>query len=340
MNKDCQDPGSGRGGSQDSLAIMKTSPLLPFGNLEHRLLTSPRLDRILVPTDFSALSICAIEAALSLLTGNPNAALTLVHVIEPLPAAEFIEVGMLASTGMDQLREAAEEELARLRLNYGEGVELTTQVIIGNPIWTISALANDQEFDLIAMTSHGRSGFKRMFLGSVAEGMIHRAHCPVLVVKVPKNADGEFEPSAKKLTWKKLLVGYDHRPGAVAALSMAEKISDRNGAAICLLDVISPPDSRLPVSVLHDDWDDAVAIAEAVEKLEAVRLSYSPLSAEWKVMGAAGSPWDALAQKAAEISADMVVVGPHQHTHQPRAFMGSTAQRLVRLAPCSVLAVK
>jgi nucleotide-binding universal stress UspA family protein len=340
MNSDWQDPPSAWPMYEISSGIMKTPFYSVSGELEHRVLATPRLNNILVPTDFSDPSSHGIEAAVSLLKGRSNVSLTLVHVVDPLPTADYMEVGIGSTDLVEELKKSAEEVLARLRLKYGEGINVSSQVLIGSPIWAISGMANEKAFDLVVMTSHGRSGLGRMFLGSVAEGIIHRANCPVLVVKLPRNENDESIPGTMSFTWEKILVGYDHRPGAVAALRMAEKISERSGGAITLMNVVRPEAVGLPTDILFDHWDDAASIAEAVEKLETVKLSYSPLSVDWKIAGATGSPWDELAKKAEEISADLIVVGPHEHTLHALNFIGSTAQRLVRLAPCSVLAVK
>jgi len=308
--------------------------------VEHRLLRGTRLDRILVPTDFSSLSMAGIEAALSLLKGNPNARLELLHVIEPLPVAGGLQMSTPPSSESNELIESAQVEMDRLRATYGQGLDFTTRVTIGGPIRAISDMAASGQFDLVVMTSHGRSGVVRALLGSIAEGVIHHAICSVLVVKVRTDAKGHWVPGSKDFSWKNLLVGYDHRPGSVAALSLAATIAGKSNGHITLLETIPDFDTRLALNLLQDVQDNACTLAGARHRLEDVRLSYSPLSADWSVAAAIGIPCDALVDQAISARADLVVIGPHGHSRKASHLLGSTAQRLVRQAPCAVLAVK
>ena len=54
----------------------------------------------------------------------------------------------------------------------------------------IVGLADRENVDLIVMGSHGRTGLYRMLMGSIAEGVLRKAHCPVLIVKQPMTAEG------------------------------------------------------------------------------------------------------------------------------------------------------
>lgn len=71
----------------------------------------------------------------------------------------------------------------RERLDNGMHDDVSTDVVIGNPGHEITALAEREDADLIVLTSHGRTGLKRMLIGSVAERVIRLAHCPVLVLR-------------------------------------------------------------------------------------------------------------------------------------------------------------
>ena len=71
--------------------------------------------------------------------------------------------------------------------------------VTGSPVTEILAVAEDKKVDLIVMASHGRTGLSRLLMGSVAEGVMREAPCPVLVVRQP-TAKGEqvknlFTPS-------------------------------------------------------------------------------------------------------------------------------------------------
>jgi nucleotide-binding universal stress UspA family protein len=65
------------------------------------------------------------------------------------------------------------------------GVKYEHHYLTGVPITAIVDFAADNHIDLIVMASHGRSGISRLVLGSIAEGVMRKAPCPVLVVKQP-----------------------------------------------------------------------------------------------------------------------------------------------------------
>jgi hypothetical protein len=81
-----------------------------------------------------------------------------------------------------------ERVLAELEQQRGEGSALptrrwTTHIGLSDPVQAIVQLASDIEADLVVVGTHGRTGLARFVLGSVAEGVVRRAPCPVLVVR-------------------------------------------------------------------------------------------------------------------------------------------------------------
>ncbi len=135
-----------------------------------------KLKNILVPIDFSACSKKALQYAIPF-ARQFNATLTLVHVVQSnyLPGGEF-------SGGYDFAR--AEKELRESVLEeVDESVPVKTVVRSGPPVQEIVAAARELESDLILLSTHGRTGLKHVFLGSVAENIVRLAPCPVLVVR-------------------------------------------------------------------------------------------------------------------------------------------------------------
>jgi nucleotide-binding universal stress UspA family protein len=138
-----------------------------------------RLRSILVPVDFSESSLAALAHALSLARQH-KAQLTLLHVIEPFHADMFLDTAQVQRAA----RAAAHEQLGTLadatkRAWPRTGRELRT----GHPVTVITALAKRTNADLVIVGTHGRTGLKRAFLGSVAERVVRHAPCSVLVVR-------------------------------------------------------------------------------------------------------------------------------------------------------------
>ncbi|MCB0208709.1 MAG: universal stress protein [Anaerolineae bacterium] len=139
---------------------------------------------ILVPLDGSKLAELALEDAWQLAELN-HAKITLLHVASPVE--EVIGAGTDHPIFIDQQWES--ERVKALRYLSGlinqmpQGLEIYPEVEMGLAAETIVDYANHHDIDLIVMATHGRSGFRRLIYGSVAEAVLHEAHVPILMVR-------------------------------------------------------------------------------------------------------------------------------------------------------------
>jgi len=141
---------------------------------------------VLCPIDFSETSRGAVEFAAELAAPG-GAGITLLHVVE-LPVSYAGEPPLAGFVG-DLDKHAAqllEQWAAELRAKVT--VPVATRSRIGSPGGqTLAVLDDDPTFDLVVMGSHGRTGLRRVLLGSVAEKVVRHAGCPVLVAR-PRSA--------------------------------------------------------------------------------------------------------------------------------------------------------
>src|SRR6266540_392531 len=151
---------------------------------------------VLVGIDFSEESQRALAAAKTVASKAKDAELHLIHVL-PVPsgdgAAEVRATRMLQYTN---LIDDARRELDALAAQAASaGVRVAGHVRVGRPAVEIAQLASDLAADLVCVGTHGRKGINRLLLGSVAEGLVRHAPCPVLAVR-PKanNASEMIEP--------------------------------------------------------------------------------------------------------------------------------------------------
>jgi universal stress protein A len=139
------------------------------------------LEHILVPIDFSEGSESALCCALEI-AEKFGSHLTLLHVLTPLPApASDAGLPMTESTGA--LKHSAKKELNNLAQLIGARVKAQTKVVAGVAWNEIVEFAKKDDAGLIIMSTHGRTGLKHVFMGSVAERVVRHAGCPVLVVR-------------------------------------------------------------------------------------------------------------------------------------------------------------
>ena len=160
-----------------------------------------RFSRILVPTDFSTgaehAAVAAAELARSL-----GGTVTLLHVYNP-PSLMFPDGSTFAPTPAQlvEASERADEDLAvasrALASRLGDGVDIRTATAIGDAADEIVRLADSGRFDVVVMGTHGRTGLRRLVLGSVAEKVLRRATIPVLTVREHKGGEAAAAPHAK-----------------------------------------------------------------------------------------------------------------------------------------------
>jgi nucleotide-binding universal stress UspA family protein len=138
------------------------------------------IQKILFPTDFSHCGDAALQFATSL-ARDSNAKLLIVHVEEPPVAYGGGEMYY----GMP---EPATEDLKKMLEDIkptDPEVPYEHHLITGDPSTAVAKLADSEGVDLIVMGTHGRTGFSRLLMGSVAEAVVRRAPCPVLTYKEP-----------------------------------------------------------------------------------------------------------------------------------------------------------
>ncbi len=141
--------------------------------------------RVLHPTDFSKASRRAFDHAVAL-AKKERAELLLLHVM--IPPTPFVGNGYVSPKTYEDLEAAAlhsAESQMKTALAKAKkaGGRVTAILSEGVPFEQIVRTAKSKRADLIVIGTHGRTGFSRLFLGSVAERVIQLAPCPVLTVR-------------------------------------------------------------------------------------------------------------------------------------------------------------
>ena len=141
------------------------------------------IGRVLAPVDFSPSSWLAVAYAKQL-AEHYGAGLDLLHVVETLPSYGLVDIPpAFPPPSCEVEAETCTALLDLAREAGGPEVEAEAHVVAGHPTIGVLEAAHALEPDLIVLPTHGRSGLKRVVLGSVAEQLIRRAPCPVLVVR-------------------------------------------------------------------------------------------------------------------------------------------------------------
>jgi nucleotide-binding universal stress UspA family protein len=151
-----------------------------------------RLRNILVPLDFSDCSAAAVNYGV-FLAKKFNAGVRLLHSVEM--NSEFLTQSRISGALAAVLRAdqiTAENQMKEFRrIHIPANVSCETEVLTGSPVDQICAFSRKREIDLVAISTHGRTGIEHALIGSVAERVVRHAECPVLVVptrmqRIPK----------------------------------------------------------------------------------------------------------------------------------------------------------
>jgi nucleotide-binding universal stress UspA family protein len=292
-----------------------------------------RIRSILVPHDFSAHADAALALAAALAREN-GAALHLFHTYE-IPLGAIPPYGILVPDGLlESVREAAARELAKAaRAAERAGVTPVTHLAHAtSPPAGIAEAAQEFGADLIVMGTHGLRGIKHALLGSVAERTARIAPCPVLTVRAGAPSDARF---------RKLLVPLDFSPHTDQVLELAIELAKQHGAELHLLHAYSLPvgvTMAYGVAIPPTVWEGLQEAASERLAEALARVKAAGLKAETHLVTEPAA--DAVTEAAAELGADLIVMGTHGLTGLKHALLGSVAERVLRTAPCPVLIAK
>ena len=134
-------------------------------------------EAVVVPVDFSEESLAAVDVALEL---PGNAKVFVVHVLPPL---NVTEPGVIWDAVDDDSRIRHATDALRHKLADAKYAQLELEILIGDPGQRIAEFSQIHKAGLIITPSHGRTGLKRLLIGSVAERIVRLSHCPVLVLR-------------------------------------------------------------------------------------------------------------------------------------------------------------
>ena len=286
--------------------------------------------RILCPVDFSEFSqsVLAYAAAFAKLFGSE---VTVLHVSATAvpPASAATEPAWLH---VPEARKAIEDELRLLLAPLSStGVTLRTRIAVGNTAAEIVRQAAERDVDLVVMGTHGRSGFDRLTLGSVAEKVLRKAPCPVLTIP-PGAARTTTEVSVRRI-----LCPTDSSPCSERAMDFALSLADRADAAVTALHVVETIETRPELSGAMTELQTRRCDTE-LRFLEAINAARAGGTGITNVV-TLGRPYLEILRLVEERAIDLVVMGVRGRGSVDMALFGSTTNHVVRRATCPVVTV-
>lgn len=291
--------------------------------------------KILIPLDGSSLAERALSQVRWLWQPETTEVI-LLRVVEPWNyyyGAEVYNPPEVVASLCNSARAYLQAQAEGLK---SEGYATSTEVLGGNAEEAILELALSENVDFIVMSTHGRSGFVRWALGSVAERVIQGATMPILLVREPVPVPVN-RPA-------RLLVPLDGSELSELALPKAEEIAKSQGAEILLLHVVDTP-VKEQMHLLVESVETLAAIVETWET--DVRAYLDSLAQRVRADGIKvatqvehGDPSKVIGRVAAEDQIDLVVMSTHGRTGFSRWFYGSVANKVLRGVNCPLLLVR
>ena len=261
------------------------------------------MKKVLVPLDGSKLSESILGPVMSLFKGS-NGNVTLLHAVTP---SEYFSVTAAQYVQQERRRSAAYLQTLAERIgSNGTGVQ--ERIVTGEASREIVEEARRGHVDLIAMSSHGRSGIREWAFGSVAERVLRTTNVPVLVFRgdVPRS-----------YAIRKIVIALDGSEESLEVVAPASEIAAAVGAAVVLL---------------HAGKHRPPAVQLAAQTLHRAGVSYTTRLLR-------GEPATAILAAAEEEKADVLALTTTGKTKRDQIFFGSVAEEVLKMSGRPLLVV-
>jgi nucleotide-binding universal stress UspA family protein len=295
-----------------------------------------RFERILCPTDFSKFSFRAADYAVALARHYDGE----VHFLHAIPAAlmhpdQYPYVGNPVPPDPEIRKRALDRLDAFVALSRAEGVRARFSVEDGAPVSTILETAGKDRSSIICLGTHGREGFERLVLGSVAEKVLRKAACPVLTV-----SESREEKTVKPAEFRNILCAVDFATLSLKAMEYSLSLAQESGGRLTLF-------NALEWFSEEPGWESSISVADyRVQMEEQVKTRLEEIVpkdvrdwCEVTTVVRSGKPYRELLALAKELRAELIVMGVRGRNPLDLMLFGSTTQHVVRHAECPVLTI-
>jgi nucleotide-binding universal stress UspA family protein len=283
--------------------------------------------KILVPLDFSDLGSKALHSA-EKFAKLFNGSITPFHSYLPLNEVDggpyMFGMGTTAMDDYEEIEEALHDRLGELAHEQVDANLLNKPLIsIGNPAQSI--VEEGKDYDMIVMTTHGRTGFSRFFLGSVSEKVLRTSHVPVLIV----NEERELE------NLDRIMVTTDFSDHSKEAFPVAKEIARKANATLEVVNILA-------FDPQHDDEPDESKIEVRNQRMNVLAKELlHDISDQVKtnVIVSSDTPHEAILNHNLNNPHDLIVMSTVGRTGIDYLMMGSTTANVARHVKSPVLSV-
>lgn len=295
--------------------------------------------KILIPLDTSSLAEGVLHY-LPQFAVKEQVELLLVGAIEPNMYAYAMasDEPLLISRLMEDIEQSFRQYLTGVQQRLlSEGYRVSTHLLYGDAAQCISDVATKEKCDLIAMTTHGRTGFSRWMLGSVADRVLRTADQPILLLRADLDLSTPY-------TVKHILLALDGSELAEQALPLAENVARQSNADVTMLHVLQQlttwEKQLLSQTHLPTEAYETEQMVNARTYLTQMRdrLHMAQVNSSFEIV--AGEPAKAILDRAEADKIDLIVMSSHGRSGYSRWAYGSVAAKVLHGAQCPVLLMR
>ncbi len=290
------------------------------------------LKNILFATDFSPYSNAALPYALAI-ARQFGARVYGAHV---LASEEYVFAAADAWPNYaQQVEQRQQQAVAQLEKQLG-GVPHKTFSSVGD-VWNVLfRLIGEHDLDLIVLGTHGRTGARKLLMGSIAEQIFRQAPCPVLSVgpNVPTTPNSEIR-------FQHILFATDFGKESLAALPYAVSLAEEEQAELALLHIVEQPSAG--ILELEEVTASLVRRLKDLAPPEAESWCRMEFLVEFGHLRQFAPPAERILEVARDRAADLIVLGvrpAHRAVSAVTHLAHTTAQHIVAHATCPVLTVR
>ena len=220
-----------------------------------------------------------------------------------------------------------------------DGLEVEPVIVEGEPADEIAKAVRDYDIDMVTVVTHGRRGLARALFGSTAEEIIAEAPCPVLTIRPPQHDFVHHREGKTEVRLNRVLLATNFRPSSLAATEVAREMAEAHDAELHAVYVIG--DYFEQISVMFPEGGRSALSRMRAEVNERMQHFGSEGDGRVRTHVAEGRPYAEIVRLAAEIDADLIVIGTtiHASLFGGAPALGSEIERVVRNSPCPVLCV-
>lgn len=291
---------------------------------------------ILVPTDFSDAAAHALRYAGNL-AQRFGARVRLVYADYFVPPVDFsASAAVEFALTSDEAADVAKRQLIKLaETELPSGVTYETRVVIDSPVPAIVEEARSCNADLVVMGTHGRTGFRRVIVGSVTESVMRIVDVPVLAISPLADERRTSKP------WSRIVCVVDDTPESHAALRVCATLAATSRAVVSTAGLA--PSRRQEeitkiVVVRCIDTDTQQEAADEIVRLQRWTPDDLVERCQYKLLPA-DHPAEQVVELAKLVYADLIAAGCASSRTTGEMMRGTMAERIVERSDCPVLVV-